>query len=111
MSIALLDQRSNLVTMPYYLEHGERFPVDPFPLGVGLTGHVLQDTRAAGHQRQLHRSARLRYGAKPIGDLADADMGKSYLGVPILSGDRGARRHRTVRARRECSSTSRASDC
>jgi hypothetical protein len=26
MSIALLDRRSNVVAMPYYVEHGERFP-------------------------------------------------------------------------------------
>ncbi len=28
--------------MPYYLEHGERFPVDATPLGKGLTAHVIQ---------------------------------------------------------------------
>ena len=40
-----LDKATNLVTMPYYLEHGERFPVEPFPLGVGFTGEVIR-TRA-----------------------------------------------------------------
>src|SRR6185369_10412862 len=28
MSIALYDRTSGLMTMPYYLEHGERFPVE-----------------------------------------------------------------------------------
>ena len=32
MSIALYDPVSNLVTMPYYIEHGEHFPIDPAPL-------------------------------------------------------------------------------
>ena len=29
MSIALYDRRSNVLAIPYYLEHGERFPVEP----------------------------------------------------------------------------------
>ncbi len=86
ISIALLDRPRNQVTMPYYLEHNERFPVEPFPLGVGLTGHVLA-TRVplVINENFVKRAA--EYGAKPIGDLSDPDMGKSYLGVPILSGD------------------------
>ena len=85
MSIALLDRRSNVVAMPYYVEHGERFPVDPFPLGIGLTGHVIE-TRAPLVINENFRERAGEYGAMPIGDES-ATMGKSYLGVPILSRD------------------------
>src|SRR5208282_3357474 len=41
MSIALYDRRSNLQTMPYYLENGERFKIAPTPLAKGFTAHVI----------------------------------------------------------------------
>ena len=86
MSIALLDRRSELMTMPYYLEHGERLAVDAFPLGVGMTGHIIRpanrwsSTTITGSAR---RSTRRHRSATP----APTDVSKSYLGVPILSGD------------------------
>jgi GAF domain-containing protein/CheY-like chemotaxis protein/tetratricopeptide (TPR) repeat protein len=86
MSIALLDRRSNIVAMPYYLEHGERFPVDTFPLGVGLTGHVIT-TRVPLLINENFMERAKEYGARLIGDSASADIGQSYLGVPILSGE------------------------
>ncbi len=86
MSIALLDKRSNLIVMPYYLEHGERFAVDAFPLGVGLTGHVIKTRAPLVISDNFMERAR-QYGAQLIGDETVADIGKSYLGVPILSGD------------------------
>ena len=86
MSIALHDRRNNLVAMPYYIEHGERFPVEAFPLGVGLTGHVLSTREPLVINENFLERAR-QYGAKYIGDAAATDMGKSYMGVPILSGE------------------------
>ncbi len=86
MYLALHDRATNLVTMPYYLEHGERFPVEPFPLGVGLTGEVIR-TREPLLINEEFQARAAALGAKPIGDAATADEGKSYLGVPILKGD------------------------
>jgi GAF domain-containing protein/CheY-like chemotaxis protein/tetratricopeptide (TPR) repeat protein len=86
MSIALYDRESGQVAMPYYLEHGERFPVAPFPLGVGLTGHVITTREPLLINEHFLERAEA-YGAKLIGDSASGDFGKSYLGVPILSGD------------------------
>ena len=86
MYLALHDRATNLVTMPYYLEHGERFPVEPFPLGVGLTGEVIR-TREPLLINENFQARAAALGAKPIGDAASADEGKSYLGVPILKGD------------------------
>ncbi len=84
--LALHDRATNLVTMPYYLEHGERFPVEPFPLGVGLTGEVIR-TREPLLINENFQARAAALGAKPVGDAATADEGKSYLGVPILKGD------------------------
>ena len=86
MSIALLDRASGLMAMPYYVEHGERFPVEPFPLGRGLTGHVMQ-TREPLVINSDYRTRSVEYGAKQIGDTDVADLSKSYLGVPILKAD------------------------
>ena len=86
ISIALIDRSRNQVAMPYYVEHNERFPVQPFPLGVGLTGHVLA-TRVPLVINENFQKRATEYGTMSIGDLSDTDTGKSYLGVPILSGD------------------------
>ena len=87
MSIALLDKASSMLAMPYYLEHGERFPVEPFPLGVGLTGHVIEHPCASGDQARISPERARELGAMPVGDASVGDVGKSYLGVPILKGD------------------------
>ncbi len=58
MSIALLDKASGMLAMPYYLEHGERFPVEPFPLGAGLTGHVMETRAPLVINEQLQERAR-----------------------------------------------------
>jgi GAF domain-containing protein len=72
--------------MPFYLEHGERFPVEPFSLGVGLTGEVFRTREPLVVNENLQaRAAQL--GAKQVGDPATANLAKSYLGVPILKGD------------------------
>src|SRR5262249_14926029 len=86
MCMALHDKATNLVTMPYYLEHGERFPVEPFALGVGLAGEVIRthSPLVINEDFQAHAA---QLGAKTIGDPDSADMGKSYLGVPILKGE------------------------
>jgi len=86
MSIALYDRGSGQVTMPYYLEHGERFPVEPFPLGAGLTGHVITTREPLLINDNFMERAK-DYGAKLIGDSSSPDIGQSYLGVPILSGE------------------------
>jgi GAF domain-containing protein/DNA-binding response OmpR family regulator/tetratricopeptide (TPR) repeat protein len=86
MSIALYDGHSNLVTMPYYVENGARFPVDPFPLGVGLTGHVIK-TRQPLVINHDYKQRTFDLGSKYIGDLDSVDLSRSYLGVPILKGE------------------------
>ncbi len=86
MSIALHDRASNMMTMPYFLEHGERFPVEPFPMGLGLTSHVMTTGQPLLIHRDMQGRARA-LGTRDIGDDSDDSVGKSYLGVPILKGD------------------------
>ncbi len=86
MSIALHDPASNMMTMPYFLEHGERFPVEPFPMGIGFTSHVITTGQPLLINRDMLRRGR-ELGTLLIGDASDDSLGKSYLGVPILTGD------------------------
>jgi GAF domain-containing protein/DNA-binding response OmpR family regulator len=86
MSIALVDRRSNLVTMPYYLEHGERFPVEAYPLGKGLTSHIIRTRQPLVVNRDFRQIA-AELGSTFIGDPSTDDVANSYLGVPILTGD------------------------
>jgi GAF domain-containing protein len=86
MYMALLDRVTNLITMPYWLEHGERFPVESFPLGIGLTGEVIRTrTPLVISENVQARAAQL--GATSVGDPATENSARSYLGVPILKGD------------------------
>jgi GAF domain-containing protein/CheY-like chemotaxis protein len=87
MSIALYDRATNTVAMPYYLEHGERFPVAPAPLEGGFTAHVIRTRQPLVIARDMLERGR-EMGARLIGDeSAPDDVGQSYVGVPILIGD------------------------
>jgi GAF domain-containing protein/CheY-like chemotaxis protein len=86
MSIALHDRQSGMLAMPYYLEHGERFPVPAVTTPVGFTAHVLKTRRPLVVNRDLlQRGAEL--GSTLIGDPDSENRSSSYLGVPILKGD------------------------
>ena len=87
MSIAFLDRQSNLVTMPYYCEHGERFPVSPFPLGGGLAGDVIQTRQPLVINHDFQRRAPA-LGAKPIGDTDAGDAAQAMSGCRSFPGRR-----------------------
>ena len=85
--IAVYDAATNLVHFPFELDAGERVHGEPIALGPGLTSRILQtgkplrlgtvaDAQAAGAIIRDHAEG-------PIGPVAD-----SYLGVPIMSGDK-----------------------
>ncbi len=88
MSIALHDRSTNVISMPYYLENGKRFPIAPAPLQAGLTAEVIHTRQPLLINRDFLRRA-LALGSRMIGDLDAADKDGSYLGVPILKGDIG----------------------
>ncbi len=58
MSIALYDRRSNVIAMPYYLEHGERFPVEPMQMAEGFTAHVIRTRQPLVIDRDLLQARR-----------------------------------------------------
>jgi GAF domain-containing protein/CheY-like chemotaxis protein len=89
MSIAFVEGDGRNVSMPYFLEHGERFPIATLPLKGGLTREVLRSARPLVIGRDVrNRAAEL--GSELIGDLDNVVHEQSYLGVPILRGDSAA---------------------
>ena len=85
MSIALYEQRRDLLTFPYYLEDGKRFPVEATPLEGGFTATVIRTGRPLTVNRDLVRRAN-ELGAKMIGDPSRPTVDGSYLGVPVMKG-------------------------
>jgi GAF domain-containing protein/DNA-binding response OmpR family regulator len=78
--IGLYDEAAGLVRFPYEIAEGERLHSDPIPLGRGLTSIVIETRKP------------LRLGlAAPAAALGAITFGvttQSWLGVPILAGDR-----------------------
>ncbi len=79
--IALYDDTTGMIRFPYELAEGERLHTEPITLGEGLTSRVIQ-TRSP-----------LRMGSNEDMLVADAlQVGgadsESWLGVPIIAGDR-----------------------
>jgi GAF domain-containing protein/CheY-like chemotaxis protein/tetratricopeptide (TPR) repeat protein len=90
MSIGLYDRSSNIMTMPYYIEGGQRYPIDPVPLTTGFSAHIIRTRQPLLiNEDQLRRGQEL--GMKVIGNTDPASTvpldEQSYLGVPILKGD------------------------
>ena len=86
ISIAMHDRATNLLLMPYFLEHGERFEIDPMPLTRGFTAHVIHTRQPLVINRDMDRW-REELGSKVIGDMAHTVREASYIGVPIIKGD------------------------
>lgn len=79
--IALHDAERDIVSFPISVD--EYDPIrPPRPAGAGLTGHIIH-TRQPLLIRENMREAHRRIGIEPSGHLA-----KSWLGVPMLAGDK-----------------------
>ena len=82
VDIALHDPATGMLNFPYSVESGKRTRATPIPLGKGLTSRILTSRRP------------LRLGTSAEADLLgaiwreDEERTESYLGVPILAGDR-----------------------
>jgi PAS domain S-box-containing protein len=82
-SIAIVDETTGLVSIPYLLERGERLWPEPQPLTSGFTKHVL-DTR-----QPLLINENLDAEAERLGSfLLAGEMPKSVLWVPLIAGVR-----------------------
>ncbi|HEX2765090.1 MAG TPA: GAF domain-containing protein, partial [Candidatus Limnocylindria bacterium] len=78
--VALVDEERGEIDFPYYVEDGAHEPQEPLRIGEGLTSRVLE----ARHPLLLNRDEDwARLGERGRGTLA-----KSWLGVPIMTGDR-----------------------
>jgi GAF domain-containing protein len=80
--VALYDARTNMVEIPYFTsDDGERTSLPPFPLGQGLTSHVIATRRPLLiNENTAERLAQL-------GALQQGKSAQSWLGVPILVSD------------------------
>ncbi len=83
--IALYDGKSNLIEFPYWVgDEGQRIQAEPMELGVGLTSVVIKTRRPlvlGTSQEQLD------LGAFTLDD-GDPRAPESWLGVPIMAGER-----------------------
>ncbi len=80
MFIAIYDDTTELITFPYEIDEGERLQTESFQLGPGLTSIVIRT-------RQPLRVA-LAADADALGAITSGTESNSWLGVPILSGER-----------------------
>jgi len=78
--VALVDEEAGRIDFPYYVEDGAHEPQEPLALGEGLTSRVLESRRPILLNREHEWAA---FGQRGKGTLA-----RSWLGVPIMAGER-----------------------
>ncbi len=76
--VALYDEKTNSISIPYLYEEGSVQNIEPFPLGEGLTSVLIRTRRPLLLVEDTERQA-LALGAKIHGKPA-----KSWMGVPLL---------------------------
>jgi GAF domain-containing protein/CheY-like chemotaxis protein len=81
MFIGLHDAATNIISFPYAVDDGERTYRDPVALGPGLSTQIIKTRRPIRAGSDVEAMA---LGAIQVGG-SDTE---SFLGVPILSGDR-----------------------
>ncbi|HEX5240395.1 MAG TPA: GAF domain-containing protein [Candidatus Limnocylindrales bacterium] len=78
--VALLDEATSLISFPYRVERGKPAPREPLTLGEGLTSRIITS-----------RAPLLMNRADQFAAMEQQGVGtsvKSYLGVPILIGEK-----------------------
>ncbi len=86
MYIAMYDADSNIMTTPYYIEHGDRYPVEPAPLNYGFAGWTIKNRKTLVINENIAQQ-RIDLGleAKVIGDEDEPDLTQSVVCAPIWS--------------------------
>jgi GAF domain-containing protein/CheY-like chemotaxis protein len=76
--VALFDDARGVIEFPYYVEGGAHEPQEPLPFGEGLTSQIIQNREMIllNSDEEIERSV-------IVGTRA-----RSFLGVPILVGDK-----------------------
>ncbi|HNC91875.1 MAG TPA: GAF domain-containing protein, partial [Anaerolineales bacterium] len=88
MYIAMYDEASNLLSTPYYIEHGDRFPIEPMTLRPGYAGWTITNRATlvineniVQRKREMGMDTNLL-----IGDTQQAeDLTQSVVCAPIWS--------------------------
>jgi GAF domain-containing protein/CheY-like chemotaxis protein len=80
-TIVLYDAATEMLTTPYSIDQGERSTWEPRPFGPGLASEVIRSQQALRLNTTAEAEA---HGAIIFGK----DDAESWLGVPILAGDR-----------------------
>jgi len=81
--LLLYDPTSNLISFPVLLEHGQPLEIAPRP-PAGLSLHVIQTRRPLLLRGDDITAQLQQHGAQSMG----AGVAKSWLGAPLLSGER-----------------------
>ncbi len=76
--VALYDEKSNSISIPFNYENGRSVSIEPFPLGEGLTSILIRSRQPLMLVEDTERRAR-ELGAKITGQPA-----KSWMGAPML---------------------------
>ena len=78
--VALLDEEAGRIDFPYYVEQGTTQEQEPLALGEGLTSRVIERRETLLLNNEADWAA--------LGQRGTGTLAKSWLGVPILTGDR-----------------------
>lgn len=82
--IALADEARGLWSTAFDIQHGQRQPVESYPLNRGLTGYIIQTRRPLLFRNPAELLAYCaEHGFEHVGQSAN-----SWLGAPLLAGDR-----------------------
>ncbi|TMG24671.1 MAG: GAF domain-containing protein [Chloroflexi bacterium] len=79
--ISLYDAATSVVSFPYFIDEGARIQPKPLALGPGLTSTVISTRQPLRLNTAAETSA---HGAITVG----SELAESWLGVPILAGER-----------------------
>ncbi|MBK9782127.1 MAG: GAF domain-containing protein [Anaerolineales bacterium] len=87
MYIAMHDEASNIMSTPYYIEHGDRFPIEPMTLRPGYAGWTITNrTTLVINENIVQRKAEMGMDtAILIGDDDEEDLTQSVVSAPIWS--------------------------
>ncbi len=85
MMISLYDRESNILTTPFLIEHGDRYPVEPMLLG-GMSRWVIENRRTLVINENYTERV-LEYAPAPalVGDETSPDITQSLAAAPIWS--------------------------
>jgi len=85
--IGLYDEVSNIMSTPYYIEHGDRFPVEPHELRLGYAGWTIKNLTTLVINENIDQRKR-ELGMETailIGDDDEEDLTQSVVCAPIWS--------------------------